>query len=198
MICSERAISGQNKNARKTAVFKAPRTFYPVGIDHVLRITRSWSYTLRADPRPAGAEITPRRMRGGEPPLPLRASPAPAKRRKKTPRKSGCPPTGYFCHTGRGSAGPQKSAHGFPPALLIAGGRNARTRKDSLLHGKSPAKAGQDAREKRNESAKPHKSRLARISQGKHQRQLIQSSCQSGNNRNASAGIDWPDGYIRG
>ncbi len=83
MICSERAISGQNKNARKTAVFKAPRTFYPVGIDHVLRITRSWSYTLRADPRPAGAEITPRRMRGGEPPLPLRASPAPTKRRKK-------------------------------------------------------------------------------------------------------------------
>ena len=196
MICSERAISGQNKNARKTAVFKAPRTFYPVGIDHVLQDrghTRSApTRALRAQKSPPGgcAAVNRRSPSGPPPHLPNGA--------KKTPRKSGCPPTGYFCHTGRGSAGPQKSAHGFPPALLIAGGRNARTRKDSLLHGKSPAKAGQDAREKRNESAKPHKSRLARISQGKHQRQLIQSSCQSGNNRNASAGIDWPDGYIRG
>ena len=117
---------------------------------------------------------------------------------KKHPAESGCPPTGHFCHTGRGSAGPQKSAHGFPPALLVAGGMKCTNKDDCFPHGTSPAKAVQDAREKRNESAKPHKSRLARISQGKHQRQLIQSSCQSGNNRNASTGIDSPNGYIRG
>ena len=62
---------------------------------------------------------------------------------KKTPRKSGCPPTGHFCHTGRGSAGPQKSAHGFPPALLIAGGMKCTNKDDCFPHGTSPAKAVQ-------------------------------------------------------
>lgn len=117
---------------------------------------------------------------------------------KKHPAESGCPPTGHFCHTGRGSAGPQKSAHGFPPALLVAGGMKCTDKERQFAAWEIAGEGGAGCQEKRNESAKPHKSRLAGISQGKHQRQLIQSSCQSGNNRNASTGIDSPNGYIRG
>lgn len=149
-------------------------------------------------PAPCGRRNHPRRMRGGEPPLPLRASPAPTKRRKKTPCGIRVSTYRTFLPHGTRQRRPAKIRPWVPAGAADRWRAKCTDKERQFAAWEIAGEGGAGCQGKRNESAKPHKSRLARISQGKHQRQLIQSSCQSGNNRNASTGIDSPNGYIRG